>query len=89
MHKNSSNEQKHSSNEQKYSLNEQKNSSYEPKHCSNKPKNSPIISLYTIFGPPTLINFVHGSHMYHVDIIGHVAAAPVSLACPSRSAWPP
>ena len=26
--------------------------------------------------PPPPINFEHGSHKYHVDIIGHVAAAP-------------
>ena len=26
--------------------------------------------------PPPPINFVHGSHKYHIDIIGDVAAAP-------------
>ena len=38
--------------------------------------------------PPPPINFVHGSHKYHIDIIGDVAAAPGPLACPSRSARP-
>ena len=44
--------------------------------------------------PPPPINFVHGSHMLHIDIIDHVAAVPDllaaaalgPLACPSRSA---
>ena len=46
--------------------------------------------------PPRPINFGHGSHMYHIDNIGHVATKPGSLAatlgpqgCPSRSAWHP
>ena len=26
--------------------------------------------------PAPPINFVNGSHMYHMDIIGHAAAAP-------------
>ena len=39
--------------------------------------------------PPPPINFVHGSHKYHIDIISHVTAAPRPLACPSRSARPP
>ena len=43
------------------------------------------------FGPysrPSYIIFVNGSHMQHMDKIGHVAAAPGPLACPSRSALP-
>ena len=39
--------------------------------------------------PPPPINFVHGSHKYHIDIISHVAAAPGPLACPSRGAQSP
>ena len=37
---------------------------------------------------PPLINFVHGSHKYHINNIGHVAEAPGPLACPSRIARP-
>ena len=48
-----------------------------------------VYDFWTPPGPPPPINFVHGSHMYHVDIIGHVAAAPGPLAFPSRSALPP
>ena len=33
--------------------------------------------------PP--INYVHGYHMYHMDVIGHVAAAPNPLACRPRN----
>ena len=29
-----------------------------------------------VLDPPPRINFVHGSHMYHIDMIGHVAAPP-------------
>ena len=59
-----------------------------------------VIFIETIFGPPPsppppFINFVHGSHMKRMDIIGHVSAAPGPLAaaldplaCPSRSARP-
>lgn len=55
-----------------------------------------IISFCTILGfpapLPTSFNFVHASHMYkHMDISGHIAAAPVPLdailgplICPSR-----
>ena len=39
--------------------------------------------------PPHPINFVHGSHKYHIDNIFHVAAAPAPLAFPCRSAQPP
>ena len=39
--------------------------------------------------PPPLINFVHGYHVYHMGLIGHVAAAPSPLACPSRGAEAP
>jgi len=39
--------------------------------------------------PPPPINFAHGSHMYHIDMIGHVAAAPGPLACPSRGVRSP
>ena len=35
---------------------------------------------------PPPITFVHRSHKYHINFIGHVAAAPGPLACPSRSA---
>ena len=38
---------------------------------------------------PPPMNFVHGSHNYHNDIIGDVAAELGPLACPSRSARPP
>ena len=38
--------------------------------------------------PPPPINFVHGFHMYYIDNIGHVAASPGPLACPSLSALP-
>ena len=38
---------------------------------------------------PPPMNFVHGSQKYHIDNIGHVAAAPGPLACPGRSARPP
>ena len=51
-----------------------------------------VISQYTIFGPPSPPSYqicIHGSHLYHIDIIGHVAAAPGPLACHSRSARPP
>ena len=51
---------------------------------------------YDFCPPPRPINFGHGSHMYHIDNIGHVATKPGSLAatlgpqgCPSRSAWHP
>ena len=46
------------------------------KNSSNEHKNS------------SNINFVHGSHKYHIDIIDDVAAGPGRLACPSRSARP-
>ena len=36
--------------------------------------------------PPHNINFVHASHIEHMNKAGHVAAAPGTLACPSRSA---
>ena len=82
--KHSSNEQNNCSIEQKYSLIEPKNSSFEQKHRSNEPINS----IDVLDPPPPPINFLHGSHVYHIDIIGHVAAAPSSLACFSRSACP-
>ena len=48
-----------------------------------------VISLYTIFGPPPPpINFLH-DHIQHMDKVGHVAAAPGPLACPSRGDRPP
>ena len=50
-----------------------------------------VISQYTIFGPPSPPSYqicIHGSHLYHIDIIGHVAAALGPLACASRSARP-
>ena len=37
--------------------------------------------------PPPPINFVH-AHIQHMDKVGHVAAAPGPLACPSRGARP-
>ena len=43
------------------------------------------------FGPysrPSYIIFVNGSHMQHMDKIGHVAAAPAPLACSSSGARP-
>ena len=41
-------------------------------------------------GPPLpSFNFVHGSHMLHMDIIIQVATAPGPLACLSRCARPP
>ena len=43
-----------------------------------------------IFGPPPPpINFVHASHIQHMDKVGHVAAAPGPLASYSRGARPP
>ena len=55
-----------------------------------------VISQRKIFGrgprsalpPPPPINFVHGSHMLHIDVICIMAAAPGPLACPSRSTRP-
>ena len=45
--------------------------------------------LFTNFGPPPPpINFVHGYQMYHIDIFGHMAAAPGPLDCNSRGARP-
>ena len=38
---------------------------------------------------PPLVNILHGSHMLHMEITGHVAVAPGPLACPSRGARPP
>ena len=49
-----------------------------------------VNSKRTIFGrttpPHPPFNFVHGSHMQYMDIIGHVAQAASPLACPSHSA---
>ena len=45
--------------------------------------------LISIFGPPPPpINFVLGSHMQYMDMIGHGAAAPGPLASPSRGVRP-
>ena len=38
--------------------------------------------------PPPPINFLR-AHIQHMEKVGHVAAAPGPLACPSRSARPP
>ena len=37
-----------------------------------------VISKYTVCAPPPSLSyqFVHGSHMQHIDKLGHVAAAP-------------
>ena len=43
---------------------------------------------WTPLPPPPPINFVHGSYMFDMDIIDHVAAALGQLSCPSRSARP-
>ena len=37
--------------------------------------------------PPSPINFLR-AHIQHMEKVGHVAAAPGPLACPSRSARP-
>ena len=39
-----------------------------------RPTDKFIIYTYKDFPSPS-INFVHGSHMYHIDLIGHLAAA--------------
>ena len=39
--------------------------------------------------PPPPSIFYMRYNVYQMDIIGHVAAAPGPLACPSRGAWPP
>ena len=46
-----------------------------------------IIIYIQGFPPP--INFVHGSHMYGMNIIEHEAAESGPLACPSRGARSP
>ena len=35
-----------------------------------------VISWKTTAPPPTPMNFVHGSYMEQMDIVGHVAGAP-------------
>ena len=37
-----------------------------------------VISKYSVFAPPPALSyqFVHGSHMQHIDKLGHVTAAP-------------
>ena len=40
--------------------------------------------VYDFLIPPSY-QFLHGSHKYHIDIIGHVAAAPGPLAFLGRA----
>ena len=47
-----------------------------------------IFLMNDFWTPPPPINFVHGSYMFDMDIIDHVAAALSLLACPSRSTRP-
>ena len=45
--------------------------------------------VYYSWTLPHTINFVHGSHIKNMDIIGHVATVPGPLAFTSRGARPP
>ena len=47
-----------------------------------------IFLMNDFWTPPPPINFVHGSYMFDMDIIDHVAAALGPVACPSRSSRP-
>ena len=53
-----------------------------------------VLGNFLVYGfwttlPPPPINFVHATHILHMNKVGHVAAAPGPLACPSRGARPP
>ena len=46
-----------------------------------------VISLKTIFGPPPLLSILYMNYICNTWI-GHVTAAPGSLACPSFGVRP-